>query len=542
MLAVIAIFVVGYLVIGYLLLSRGLTFVHAFPVVGPLLTRRVLHLIYLFFFVMLIFSNMIVAYSALFRSRETTWLLTLPVNQGEVLRWKFGESLIVSSWALLFLSAPLLTAWGRVMSAPIEFYFFSALALIPFVVLPAVIGHGLIFCIVRLGAAPWMKIGFFIGAAFAIVGIGLAMNPRGDELVDAYEQEVVSFERLLEHTQISTHPALPSNWISRANLAWSQGLQQEGWFWLAVLLSYACMSWVLLRYVVSPFFYGSWLAASHNRAHRAAWEEASRRPRAESRPWLEKIVHQFTFLRPGSRALLIKDLRLFWRDPVQWSQFLVFFGLLAIYVANLRNVSVDLSSPFWAVTVSYLNMGACALTLSTLTTRFVYPQLSLEGRRIWILGMAPMGLKRVMWQKFLGSAIAAMTITLMLMVATSVMLNLPFSRVIWFALAVSMMSFSLSALAVGLGALFPNLREDNPAKIVSGFGGTLCLVLSFIYVLLMMTCLVMPVWVEGPESMVRGDIGLGLLALSGGAAALISLITGGIPMMLASKKIDNFEL
>ena len=46
------------------------------------------------------------------------------------------------------------------------------------------------------------------------------------------------------------------------------------------------------------------------------------------------------------------------------------------------------------------------------------------------------------------------------------------------------MSATLSGLAVGLGALFPNFKEDNPSKIVSGFGGTLCLVASFLYITL----------------------------------------------------------
>jgi hypothetical protein len=37
-------------------------------------------------------------------------------------------------------------------------------------------------------------------------------------------------------------------------------------------------------------------------------------------------------------------------------------------------------------------------------------------------------------------------------------------------------------MAVGLGVLYPNFKEDNPSKIVSGFGGTFCLVLSFVYI------------------------------------------------------------
>ena len=53
--------------------------------------------------------------------------------------------------------------------------------------------------------------------------------------------------------------------------------------------------------------------------------------------------------------------------------------------AELRNVSLSFQNQFWETMISYLNLGASALTLSTLTTRFVFPQFSLEGRRLWIL-------------------------------------------------------------------------------------------------------------------------------------------------------------
>ena len=45
------------------------------------------------------------------------------------------------------------------------------------------------------------------------------------------------------------------------------------------------------------------------------------------------------------------------------------------------------------------------------------------------------------------------------------------------------LSTGLSAIAVGLGAKLPNLRESSPAKIAAGFGGTLTLILSAIFVL-----------------------------------------------------------
>lgn len=43
----------------------------------------------------------------------------------------------------------------------------------------------------------------------------------------------------------------------------------------------------------------------------------------------------------------MKDIKLFWRDPTQWSQFVIFFGIMAIYIANIRNSSRLYESEFW---------------------------------------------------------------------------------------------------------------------------------------------------------------------------------------------------
>ena len=54
------------------------------------------------------------------------------------------------------------------------------------------------------------------------------------------------------------------------------------------------------------------------------------------------------------------------------------------------------------------------------------------------------------------------------------------------------LSSGLSGIAVGLGALLPDLREESPARISAGFGGTLNLVLSTLYVLAVVACVAVP--------------------------------------------------
>jgi len=99
------------------------------------------------------------------------------------------------------------------------------------------------------------------------------------------------------------------------------------------------------------------------------------------------------------------------------------------------------------------------------------------------------------------------------------------------------MTFTLTGMAVGLGALYPNFKEDNPSKIVSGFGGTLCLVLSFVYIVFSVVMLAMgAAWWR-----VRGATGNPDLAHSmvflGVSVALLWL-----PMKYGMRKARHTEL
>jgi ABC-2 type transport system permease protein len=55
-----------------------------------------------------------------------------------------------------------------------------------------------------------------------------------------------------------------------------------------------------------------------------------------------------------------------------------------------------------------------------------------------------------------------------------------------------LLCLGLSGIAVGLGARLPNFREQSPARIAAGFGGTLTLVLSALYIVAIVLLVAMP--------------------------------------------------
>jgi ABC-2 type transport system permease protein len=538
----IGLFVVAYLTLSFLLFRRGLQFLNNFPALGEVLTERLFFLLFVFLLILLIFSNLVIGYTNFFRNRETSYLTSLPISSQTIFRWKFLESALLASWAFLFLIAPLLAAYGLTRGAPWHFYLMTVFALGMFIVLPGVAGAW-----VALNLARYLDRRSFQVVAVAATIIILTLMAlwfRPETLTDTSTDTRVlaTLDKLLTRTHFSEWPWLPSFWLSTSVLQWAEGAVTAAGFFLLVLLSHVLFFGYLSFTCTGKLFYDSFSIVQSRQSIfvRWAWFRHWRQHRPqfdfEAGP-IERATH-FLYTGPSDvAALLVKDARMFWRDTSQWGQTLVLFGLLAVYVINLRHFSQELTNPFWVHLVCYLNLGACALNLATLTTRFVFPQFSLEGKRLWIIGLAPMGLTQALRAKFWLASRAALCVTLGLIWLSCHMLRMPWDRTLYLGLIISTMTFTLTALAMGLGALYPNFREDNPTKIVSGFGGTLCLVLSFLYIVGSVTLLAL-----GSPWGWKGEASVDWILASWIGFAAMSILLGWLPYRLGLRRVATVEL
>jgi ABC-2 type transport system permease protein len=230
------------------------------------------------------------------------------------------------------------------------------------------------------------------------------------------------------------------------------------------------------------------------------------------------------------RLLLVKDLRLFRRDISQWSQFVIFFGLLGLYFLNLRSFHYNAG---YASMIGFLNLAVVGLILSTFTTRFVYPMISLEGRRFWILGLLPVHRDQIVWSKFLFSFLGGLLPCCGLVLLSDSMLGLPWQLIAQHELCCAVLCMGLSGIAVGLGARMPELRESSPAKISSGFGGTLSLVISSLFIMTVVIVAAIPahthLFLMARSSGAAPSASRGLLAWAagpGGLAASLGIVVG----------------
>lgn len=549
MVSVITLFVVGYWFAGYSVFFTGFRRLADVPGLQMILVDRMLYLFFAFLFLMLMFSNMIIGYSTLFKSQETQWMLTFPVRSLDVFRWKLMETTLLASWAFLFLSAPLMAAYGNARHVSMGFYLKVFLLFIPFTVIPAAIGSIAILIVTRYLHRHIFKWALFGVSAVGIICAILFLKPmQAEDLEKA--QIVAALHQLLHTSRVTVQPILPSYWVASSMIAWGDGWSGRGIFFFLVLLSNAMMATLVSVTVSRHLYYEGW-SRNHSQGHFQLGVPLLDAPiPLPHMALVERLVNLWPRMHHATRALVIKDIRVFWRDTSQWSQFVIFFGLLGLYVLNLRSVAYDRSTELWATFVSFLNLGASSMTLATLTTRFVFPQFSLEGKRLWMVGMVPYGLKRVLLEKFWLSSVCTAAITLVLMLTSSWMLRIPGWLALLFASTVVVMSFALCGIAVGIGALFPNFssgstanrRDDNPAKIVSGFGGTFCFILSLSYIVVVIAAEVAPMYASfavngfGERGQPWG------LVFSWIFVALLSLATASIPMSLALKKVESLEI
>lgn len=540
--AFVVVFTVGYFVLSFWLFERGLTFLRNFPGLGVLLIERLLFLLFAFLFGLLLLSNLVISYTNFFRNRETEFLVTLPVPFRTIFRWKLMESTILASWAFVFLIAPLLAAYGLTQKVPWHFYFVTFALIALFIVLPSVAGAWIAVNLARFLDRRMFQIVLMVTALAALSGAILWLKPEpiSDEMTET--RVLAIMDKLLMKTKFAQFPLLPSYWLSQSVLQWSEGATRVAGFFMLVLLSHVLFFGYLIFTRMGPWFYEAFSITHSRESAFAQWRwfqalQKRRRNFTYAKSHEEHFLERLTGLTPDVRALVLKDFRIFWRDTTQWGQTVVLFGLLGVYIINLRHFSQQLTSPFWVHLVSFLNLGACSLNLATLTTRFVFPQFSLEGKRLWIVGMAPLGLVQVVKTKFWMASVCSMTLTLGLIWLSCRMLKMPMDRTLFFSAAVIVMTLTLNGLAVGLGTLYPNFKEENPSKIVSGFGGTFCLVLSFLYIAASIALLAI-----GSPWGWKGQQSFQWVLSSCLGFVTLSIVVGQLPLQFGLHRVAKFEM
>lgn len=435
---------------------------------------------------LLVFSGGLILHGSLFGAAETAFLLSKPVQADQVFAYKFQGAIGFSSWAFLLLGGPILIAYALVAGTPWTFYLVLPVFFLGFVLLPGSVGA--ILCLLLVNYVPRRRKEVLIVLVVLLVGLSawwawtLILETRATQGTPESFSETAN--QFLARISFARSLWLPSAWVARGLMAAGRGNHEETGYYLGLVWTNG-----LMLYVVA-----AWLAARLYRRGYNRMATGGDLRRRHGGVWLDTLLSRaLGFVDFRTRLLIVKDFRTFRRDPQQYGQVLLLTGLLTLYFTNIKRMFVrDLEWPYQN-SISLLNLLSIALLLSAYTGRFIYPLLSLEGRKFWILGLLPVRRDQLLWGKFAFSFVGGLLLASTMMLLSDWMLEMPVEVVVLHQVTIVVLAAGLSGLSVGLGAVLPNFRESDPSKIAVGFGGTVNLIIGLAF-LLLVVCLMAGPW------------------------------------------------
>jgi ABC-2 type transport system permease protein len=442
-------------------LYRLLGYFRGVPEIGPLLAGKLLGLMLVSFFSILLLSNIITALSSFFLARDLDLLASAPVDWLSLYTAKLLETCVNSSWMVVLMAVPMLTAYGTVYDGGVAFVGLAVGAMIPFLVIPAAIGSVVTLLLVNAFPARRTRDILSVIAVLAAAGVVVLVRLVRPEKLARPE----GFRSLVEFITVlrtPTSPLLPSEWVGRTIMGWLTGS-------LDPLPIYLLWSTAAAAVVIGALLHRALYARGFTKA-----QESGERWAREG--WTGRAARMaLSPLGVVRRELIMKEVRVFFRDTTQWSQLILLAVLVVVYVFNIKFLPLTGEGiTFFIVNlIPFLNLALAGFVLASVAARFIFPGVSLEGRTWWLLRASPLPVRELLWSKFWVGTLPLLVLAVAIVGVTNSLLHVSVFMFTVSVFTITLMTFALAGLAIGFGTMFPRFETENAAQIPTSFGGLL---------------------------------------------------------------------
>jgi ABC-2 type transport system permease protein len=510
-------------------LYRLLIYFRGVAEIGPLLAGKLLGLILVGFFSILLLSNVITALSSFFLAKDLDLLVSGPVDWLKLYGAKLLETVVNSSWMVALMAVPMFTAYGVVYDGGWWFPLIVLAVFLPLLIIPGVIGSVVTLVLVNVFPARRTRDILSVIAVLAAGGIILLFRVVRPERLARPEgfRSLVDFVAVL---RTPTSPLLPSEWASEAVMSWLQ-------FRLDYLPFYMLWTTAAVLVVVGALMH-RWLYVT---GFSKAQESGERWARSG-------VMHRLSMalLRPLGvlkRELVLKEVRLFFRDSAQWSQLILLAVLIVVYVFNIKYLPLrgEGITFFLVNVVPFLNLVLAGFVLASIAARFIFPGVSLEGRTLWLLRSSPMSMGDLLWAKFWVGTLPLLILAVGIVGVTNYMLTVTAFMFAVSVFSIVMMTFAVAGLAIGFGTLFPQFETENAAQIPTSFGGLLFMMSAIVVIAGVVVLEARPVYSYLSARAYGGQPDAMEMVLGFGLAALLCVTATIVPIRIALRRLENLE-
>jgi len=507
----------------FLFFFRIFLFLAPIETIGAIVADKLISYSFFIFTLLLFMSNGITALSTLYHSDELDYLHSTPLQPFCIFSLKLAENIFYSSWATLIGGIPIVFSYLIAFS---HFELKTMLIIFPllaFVLIPSGLGISIVIILKKINPFWTVKqLAAVLGIlSILFIFIYIQTTPYSFNVPDTLDLEAIN--RFVSNLKIS-NPYFPNEWFYNCASALTVNNFELYTKNLALLLSGSLAS-ISFAFLLSNAFYRvSWMSSENSSVFRPIHKKL--------------MLNKF----PKLLNILQKDIKIFLRSPLQWSQLMIIGVLLVIYTFSLRRTPLYVRDPFWLSVFALVNTGFIGYITATLSLRFVYPGVSLEGKSWWSLRSSPLSPELILHSK----GILFLTINLVIAESVIILSNIILVnyRIIVFLSSILCAIFSAVSvyLSISLGTLFADFKETNPAKIASGAGGLLTAAVNLLYIAISMVLFATPISIYIRSHLEEKPIPIHIpLIISSAIFFVISLLIVIIPLRLAKKRIKEIE-
>ena len=455
--------------------------------IGSFLLHRLISVVLFIFFLAVHVGNIVVSYSTLYKSVEVQFLLTKPINYHNLFIIKFLDNFFYSSTTLLLIICAVLGGYGAYFGLGVEFYFISILFhIFPFMLTAASLGVIILMLVIRLAVTFGLR---KVIATLAIVYIASLLiffklsNPvLLVTQVMAYYPNINQYFGFFDNHLIKL---LPNFWLS------------ESFYWISNNSYIKSLPFTIFQIICSFLFFS--LAVYLSRKWYYKTLTASTELRLFNNSLRKKNLFfsfdKHSFYKPQTDVLIKKEFWLFFREPSQWVHLCVLLFLLGIFATSISTIDVKLLNVYNPSLKAILYLVVFLFNIfliASLSLRFVFPLLSLEGSAYWKIKSSPVNPVKLLTMKFFIFFLIILALGQLINFFSH--LNYPSTLALSSSLNTAFITITLVSMNFGMGSIFANFKEKNPIRIASSQGASITFLFTLVYLVFLVTVLFLPVY------------------------------------------------
>ena len=449
------------------------------------LAAKLVGLVLLTTFTMLALSASVSSLSYLYLDPDLELLFALPSGRRGIRFWKIFQAFCNASAMVIILVLPVLfsymsarrgASWRSAAIAVAGLSFYAAA--------PAAWGASLTVVLSRF--FPARKLHQF----FTVLGLGLLtllvllfrlarpevlMNPKSS----------LEMEEVLASIAMPAEASLPSTWLARSLVSAGEGDGARALLYFSKLVILAAVSLAVLALLVRSF---------HSKGYCRREERSAARSSSERPPWSAWLLSAMRMVPAGKdvRAVIYRDVLVFFRSPAEWGQLFILAALVVIYLYNIRYMPSEIA-PF-RIAVTLLNFATLCFVVASVAARFAFTSIGGEGKAFFTTKALPVSPQRYVLAKFLFTAVPLTFCAALVFFFAGRLIDIRGMPFAFFLTASVAASLFLSALAVYMGSRSPLFDERNPAKMLMTAEGLLYMFFSMAYAGLLVVLSARPVY------------------------------------------------